>query len=45
MVGPTWMRVHFALGLDCLPMLLQGTVSPLFSLYASFIVYARMFDV
>ena len=29
MVGPTWTRVRFALGLDCLPTLLQGTVSPL----------------
>ena len=29
MVGPTWMRVHFILGLDCLPTLFQGTISPL----------------
>ena len=27
MVGPTWTRVHFTLGLDCLPALSQGTAS------------------
>ena len=25
MVGPTWTRVHFTLGLDCFPSLFQGT--------------------
>ena len=25
MVGPTWMRVRFTLGLDCLPTVSQGT--------------------
>ena len=29
MVGPTWTRVRFTLGLDCLPALSQGTTSPL----------------
>ena len=29
MVGPTWMRVRFILGLDCLPTLFQGTILPL----------------
>ena len=29
MVGPTWTRVHFALGSDCLPALFQGTISSL----------------
>ena len=27
MVGPTWTRVYFALGSDCLPALSQGTAS------------------
>ena len=27
MVGPTWTRVHSALGSDCLPVLSQGTAS------------------
>ena len=26
MVGPTWTRVRFILGLDCLPALFQGTI-------------------
>ena len=34
MVGPTWMRVRFILGSNCLPTLFQGTVSPLLSLFA-----------
>ena len=29
MVGPTWTRVRFTLGSDCLPTLFQGTISPL----------------
>ena len=34
MVGPTWMRVRFTLGSDCLPALFQGTILPLSSLFA-----------
>ena len=34
MVGPTWTRVRFILGLDCLPALFQGTILPLPSLFA-----------
>ena len=33
MVGPTWMRVRFTLGSDCLPALFQGTVLPLSLLF------------
>ena len=29
MVGPTWTRVRFILGSDCLLTLSQGTISPL----------------
>ena len=34
MVGPTWTRVRFVLGSDCLPTLFQGTILPLPSLSA-----------
>ena len=34
MVGPTWTRVRFILGSDCLPALFQGTILPLPSLFA-----------
>ena len=34
MVGPTWTRVCFTLGSDCLPALFQGTVLPLPLLFA-----------
>ena len=34
MVGPTWTRVRLILGLDCLPVLFQGTILPLPSLFA-----------
>ena len=34
MVGPTWTRVHFTLGSNCLPALFQGTISPLPLLFA-----------
>ena len=34
MVGPTWTRVCFILGSDCLPALFQGTILPLSSLFA-----------
>ena len=37
MVGLTWTRVHLTLGLDCFPMLLQGTALLLLPLHASFI--------
>ena len=34
MVGPTWTRVHFALGLDYSLSLFQGTALPHFLLHA-----------
>ena len=34
MVGPTWMRVRFILGSDCLPALFQETILPLPLLFA-----------
>ena len=34
MVGPTWTRVRFILGSDCLPALFQGSILPLPSLFA-----------
>ena len=45
MVGPTWTRVRFILGSDCLPALFQGTICLSLSLYASFVVCVRMFNV
>ena len=34
MVGPTWTRVRFILGSDCLPALFQKTILPLPLLFA-----------
>ena len=44
MVGPTWTRVHLTLGLDCSPLLSQGTASLCFPTLC-FIVCSRMSDV
>ena len=45
MVGPTWTRVHFILGSDCLPTLFQGTILPLPLLPLLFARTCSMFDV
>ena len=45
MVGPTWMRVHFVLGLDCSPLLFQGTALLCFLLHAFLIDHLCMSDV
>ena len=43
MVGPTWPRVRFTLGSDCLPVLSQGTASPRLAYeLTDFIVTARI---
>ena len=48
MVGPTWPRVRFTLGSDCLPTLFQRTASfylPTDLLIVVFVICTRMFDV
>ena len=45
MVGPTWTRVRFILGSDCLPALFQGTILPLPLLPLLFARACSMYDV